>query len=55
MKMLANTVCVCFVDMNMLPSCVKFHLVQSTGEQYVENCTIPSNKGFANGLDQPIG
>ena len=68
----------------MLPSSVKFHLVQSTREQlylfnrskgisgipviyqevkrkegwgrgYIENCVIPSNKGFAKGLDQPIG
>ena len=41
--------------MNMLPSCVKYHLVQSTGEKYIENCMVPSNKGFAKGLDQPIG
>ena len=28
----------CFVDMNMLPSCVKLHLVQSTKEQlYLSN------------------
>ena len=25
------------------------------GGGYTENCVIPSNKGFAKGLDQPIG
>ena len=35
--MLANTVCVCvyFEDMDMLPSCVKFHLAQSTRKFHI--------------------